>query len=188
MKLLIEYFLKKLFSKSAHENKPSIAKYTVQTNQNKTVKIKYWRNSAGQLHREDGPAVEGDGTRAWYLNGIRHRENGPALEHDSLNDTPAYWSWWKHGKLHREDGPAKRNLHGIQSWFHEGQIHREGAPALISENSDYTCWYQFGQKHREDGPAVERPDGQKQWWVRGKRMSEKEFQQWSAHKEKPSTE
>ena len=41
---------------------------------------KYWFLN-GQLHREDGPAVEGaSGTKNWYLNGQLHREDGPAIE------------------------------------------------------------------------------------------------------------
>ena len=36
----------------------------------------------GQLHREDGPAVEcADGRKEWYLNGQLHREDGPAVEY-----------------------------------------------------------------------------------------------------------
>ena len=34
---------------------------------------KYWHLN-GELHREDGPAVEySDGTKVWYLNDKRHR-------------------------------------------------------------------------------------------------------------------
>ena len=41
---------------------------------------KYWKNSKGQRHREDGPAVEySNGTRYWYKDGKRHREDGPAV-------------------------------------------------------------------------------------------------------------
>ena len=37
------------------------------------------KNEAGQLHREDGPAVEcADGGYVWYRNGLRHRIDGPA--------------------------------------------------------------------------------------------------------------
>ena len=44
----------------------------------------------GQLHREDGPAVEySDGYKAWYIKGERHREDGPALEF--VNGTKEYW-------------------------------------------------------------------------------------------------
>ena len=41
---------------------------------------KTWRNSQGQLHNEEGPAViYNDGTKAWLINGKLHRENGQAL-------------------------------------------------------------------------------------------------------------
>ena len=31
---------------------------------------KHWYNENGELHREDGPAVEwGDGSKEWYING-----------------------------------------------------------------------------------------------------------------------
>ena len=40
-----------------------------------------WFNSKGQLHREDGPAIEySNGTKSWYLKGHLHREDGPAME------------------------------------------------------------------------------------------------------------
>ena len=38
-------------------------------------------NSAGQLHREDGPAIEWpNGSKEWCQNGLRHRTDGPAIE------------------------------------------------------------------------------------------------------------
>ena len=40
---------------------------------------KIWKNEFGKYHREDGPAVECSGTRAWYKNGKYHREDGPAV-------------------------------------------------------------------------------------------------------------
>ena len=41
-------------------------------------------NSAGELHREDGPAViRAVGTKEWYHNGLHHREDGPAVEFPS---------------------------------------------------------------------------------------------------------
>jgi hypothetical protein len=40
-----------------------------------------WYNEQGQLHRENGPAIElANGTKVWYLNDKRHREDGPAIE------------------------------------------------------------------------------------------------------------
>ena len=37
-------------------------------------------NAAGQLHRENDPAVVFvSGTVMWFQNGLRHREDGPAI-------------------------------------------------------------------------------------------------------------
>ena len=51
---------------------------------------KRWTNSDGQLHREDGAAVEfTDGTKWWLNNGKRHRLDGPAGEY--ADGTCDYW-------------------------------------------------------------------------------------------------
>lgn len=43
-----------------------------------------YRNAAGQLHRDDGPAVIFNiGYKAWWVNGKRHRTDGPAIEYIS---------------------------------------------------------------------------------------------------------
>ena len=48
----------------------------------------------GQLHREDGPAVEyANGDKRWYLNGNSHREDGPAVE-----DADGNKKWWLNGE------------------------------------------------------------------------------------------
>jgi hypothetical protein len=40
---------------------------------------KFWLNSKGQIHRDDGPAIIGaHGYQAWMQNGEWHREDGPA--------------------------------------------------------------------------------------------------------------
>ena len=31
-------------------------------------------------HRVDGPAMESNGVKEWFVNGLRHREDGPAYE------------------------------------------------------------------------------------------------------------
>jgi hypothetical protein len=71
----------------------------------------------GQLHRDDGPAVEHkSGDRSWFKNGQRHREDGPAIEWAN-----GYRSWYKDGKLHKEDGPAVIWAIGECEWFINGQ-------------------------------------------------------------------
>ena len=49
--------------------------------------IKKWNNKNGELHREDGHAVEyASGSKEWWINGLRHREDGPAIENfDAIN-------------------------------------------------------------------------------------------------------
>ena len=67
----------------------------------------------GELHREDGPAVErADGTREWFLNGKLHREDGPAIEWDDGSK-----QWFLDGKRHREDGPAIERADGTKLWY-----------------------------------------------------------------------
>jgi hypothetical protein len=73
-------------------------KYIVEKNEEGT----FWRNESGELHREDGPAIEGaNGTKKWYLNGKLHRVDGPAIEWEDGDK-----EWWLNGKRHRVDGPA----------------------------------------------------------------------------------
>jgi len=51
--------------------------YKVKVYNNRTE----WYNMEGQLHREDGPAVEyANGDKYYYINGKYHREDGPAME------------------------------------------------------------------------------------------------------------
>ena len=53
-------------------------KYRIEVDQFGTRR---YYNSAGQLHRTDGPAVEySNGDRVWYQNGFLHRIDGPAIE------------------------------------------------------------------------------------------------------------
>ncbi len=54
---------------------------------------KCYINEKGQLHREDGPAVEN----------IHNRKE-----------------WCKHGKWHREDGPAVEYPNGDKYWYLNG--------------------------------------------------------------------
>ena len=55
-----------------------------------TCGTRWYHNSAGQLHRDDGPAVE-------YITGSKE--------------------WWQHGELHRVDGPAIEWCNGSVEWW-----------------------------------------------------------------------
>ena len=56
---------------------------------------RYYCNSAGLLHRLDGPAIEyPSGRREWYQNGLLHRTDGPAVEWARGNK-----DWFINGKI-----------------------------------------------------------------------------------------
>jgi hypothetical protein len=106
-----------------------------------------YRDWEGQFHRDDGPAVEYlDGTKKWYINGLRHRKDGPAIEWACVLKM-----WCIHDELHREDGPAVEWLGGSKEWYIHNQL------------------------HREDGPAIEKSDGSKKWYIHGQELTEEEF-------------
>ena len=53
-----------------------------------------WRNAAGRLHREDGPAMISTlGQQAWWVNGLQHRDDGPAVIFADGGE-----SWYLHSK------------------------------------------------------------------------------------------
>jgi hypothetical protein len=75
-----------------------------------------WRNSEGDLHRADGPAIEhASGYRAWYLNDLLHCEDGPAREY-----ADGTRMWFLNGQLHRKDGPAIVWDDGTRMWYLNG--------------------------------------------------------------------
>ena len=53
------------------------------------------------------------GTARYYCNGQLHREDGPAIEYTNGSN-----SWYFHGLLHREDGPAVINADGTMIWYY----------------------------------------------------------------------
>jgi hypothetical protein len=142
---------------------------TIVTNQEGTT---FHYNEKGELHREDGPAIERvNGTKEWYLNDQRHRVNGPAFERSDGTKV-----WFLNGQCHRVDGPAIEDTDGYKAWYLNGQYHREDGPAVEYPNG-YKEWWVNGQCHRTDGPAVESAYGTKEWWVDDKHFTEEEFNQ-----------
>ena len=91
----------------------NVIEYTVKVH---TDGSKYWYLK-GELHREDGPAVEtSNGSKQWYLKGELHRENGPAVETFQGSK-----HWYLKGKRHREDGPAVETSNGSNQWYLKGK-------------------------------------------------------------------
>ncbi len=55
------------------------------------------------------------GYKEWRLDGELHRDDGPAIEH------PLYTWWWLNGRPHRAEGPAMEWNNGSKHWFLDGQ-------------------------------------------------------------------
>ena len=71
-------------------------RYHIEVN---TYGTRWYRNAMGQLHRDDGPAVEwSNGTKSWYQNGLRHRTDGPAIEYSDSGKV-----WFINGEELSED-------------------------------------------------------------------------------------
>lgn len=65
-------------------------------------------NTAGQLHRTDGPAIEcANGNKFWYQNGHLHRTDGAAVEYSNGDK-----EWYQDDLRHRVDGPAVEYCRG----------------------------------------------------------------------------
>ena len=96
---------------------PKVNKFKFAWSLNDKGPVKY-RNNAGLLHRENGPAVEyEDGTVCWYNNGKRHRIDGPAIEWPNGDK-----EWYVDDKRHRLDGPAWEYVDGTKEWFIDGKL------------------------------------------------------------------
>lgn len=115
-------------------------------------------------HREDGPAVDGEREKEWYLWGRKHNENGPAR---------ISWAWTNdivRKPIFHTNGERAWN----EQWFFNGRMHRVGAPANIIRNGDgYEEWYEHGILHKIDGPAV---NGYiKSYWINGYEFNHKDY-------------
>jgi len=69
---------------------------------------------------KDGLHVNEDGTKIWYLHGQLHREDGPAIE-----CLDGYKAWFLHGVIHREDGPAIEQVGDTKEWYLHGTQYTE---------------------------------------------------------------
>jgi hypothetical protein len=88
--------------------------------------------------KENGLIVDQNGTKEWYLNGQLHREDGPAVEW--LNGS---MFWYLNDKPHRTDGPAREWSTGIKEWYLNGQRHRTDGPAQWV-NESKAWWFLNG--------------------------------------------
>jgi transposase InsO family protein len=85
----------------------------------------------GQLHRDDGPAYEApDGSKAWWINGLRHRDDGPAVEWPNGSK-----EWFLNGLRHRENGHAIEDPKGYKAWYlNDKQLTQQKFLKIIRNN------------------------------------------------------
>jgi hypothetical protein len=122
------------------------------------LKIRWYKN--GQIHREDGPAVEEiNGDKSWYKNDLLHREDGPAIECADGSKR-----WYKNDLLHRENGPAIEFKSGAKSWYRNGKLHRDDDGPSVEDQNGTKKWYKNNKLHRKNGPAVEYASGSVYWY------------------------
>ena len=57
---------------------------------------------------------------------------------------------------------------------HLGEKHRVHGPAIIYPGGT-VAWYQNGELHRDGGPAITYAVGTCHWYLRGRELSEEEF-------------
>jgi hypothetical protein len=61
--------------------------------------------------------IRSDGSKEWYLNGQLHREDGPAVEWPDGEK-----HWYLNGQHHRTDGPAVEYPNGSKRWYLNGRF------------------------------------------------------------------
>ena len=95
-------------------------KYRIEVNKFGTRR---YYNSAGQMHRDNGPAVLTTfETKIWMQNGLKHRTDGPAVVWFDGSK-----QWYQNGHRHRTDGPAVEYADGSKSWYINGEYLSETA-------------------------------------------------------------
>ena len=69
----------------------NVLKYRIEVDR---LGTRRYYNSAGQVHRDEGPAVEhASGINEWCQNGVLHRKDGPAIDFGSGGGL-----WFIHGR------------------------------------------------------------------------------------------
>lgn len=113
---------------------------------------RYFRPGVG-LHRENGPAIDSAGLRAWFSRGVCTRADDPAIEWGD-----GHYAWFTAGRLHRIGGPAVSRERSTE-YRVEGRLHRTDGPA----RSTLATWPPHGSAKPEvwhdfalDGALVSR--------------------------------
>jgi hypothetical protein len=87
------------------------------------------------LNQEPQMTVDENGSKFWMINGQLHREDGPAIEFVSGSKM-----WYSKGRLHRIDAPAIIYANGHKEWYNRGRQHRLNGPAVEAINGEKQWW------------------------------------------------
>ena len=79
----------------------------------KTIKVKKWEEIPKDY---TGIVDHVEGHKSWHLNGELHREDGPAIEDSNGNRF-----WYLNDKIHRIDGPAIEWNNGVKRYYINGE-------------------------------------------------------------------
>ncbi len=140
--------------------------------------VKYWYNSKGDFHRDNGPAIDHPDLKMWVINGKLHREDGPAVIYKN-SFIREYRSWMIRNNVPILECTLFRDDVITECWCVNGDIHRIGGPtvaAIINGKVDYRNqrWYIKGNLHRTDGAAYI-SDGCERYYINGVHLTKKEF-------------
>ena len=112
----------------------------------------------------NGCDVDAEGTKRWYKNGDLHREDGPAIE---CSDGSASW-YYKSIFVGYGDKPDPTLWARLTSTEINGGPLLNGCIVDLFGNKS---WYKDDLNHREDGPAYEYTNGSMSWSFNGELLS-----------------
>jgi len=100
------------------------------------IKYSFKDNDGKTKHSLSLPAVVyPNGSKEWWVNGVRHRDIYPAVMFDDGG-----LEWWVNGVRHRDDGPAVMYANGHKEWWIRGLRHRDDGPAVKYKNGNNEFW------------------------------------------------
>lgn len=113
-------------------------------------------NPGGQLHCDNGPAVEFQGgDLEWWRHGQLHRDGDePAIE---IKDGGSMTQWAFPRANSRKLSPFLL-VPGTKVWASYGLVHRDAGPAFempLSPGNVYQEYWRKGRLHNSNGPAVQ---------------------------------
>ena len=111
------------------------------------------------------------GNKHWYKDGELHRADGPAIEGTVRDD-----EWWYKGIFAGEgDHPDPVLWERLTSVALNGGPLLNGC---IVDPWGSKYWYKDDKRHREDGPAVDRSNEYKLWYLDGELLGKGAYGFW----------